>query len=386
MPPSSLAGGRNVGYANVLIKPASSLCNMRCRYCFYADESEHRMQKSMGIMSAETARQLIDAMFTAAGSRGAVNFSFQGGEPTMAGLDFFREFVAMAQERNRENLPVNWAMQTNGLNLDGEWATFLKENHFLMGISVDGDRALHDRFRPDAAGSGTWERVTGKVRMLLEKDVETNILCVVNGETAQSPKKVYRTLKTMGTGYLQFIPCLDPLETLRGSMPWSLKPDAYGRFLCGTFDEWYRDWERGKYVSVRQFDDWVHIAMGMPPGTCASSGQCGGYLVAEADGSLYPCDFYALDEWKLGTAADDLKALMTCEKMRAFQKRSFRKPTACASCRFYPICRGGCPRDWTEGNGVRENYFCPAFRMFFAYAGERIGRIAAAERRAGSRI
>ena len=117
-----------MGYANVLIKPASSLCNMRCRYCFYADESEHRMQKSMGIMTAETSRQLIDAMFTAAGSRGAVNFSFQGGEPTMAGLDFFREFVAMARERNRENLPVNWAMQTNGLNLNGEWAEFLKEN------------------------------------------------------------------------------------------------------------------------------------------------------------------------------------------------------------------------------------------------------------------
>ena len=208
-----------MGYVNILIKPASSLCNMRCRYCFYADESEHRMQKSMGIMTAETSRQLIDAMFTAAGSRGAVNFSFQGGEPTMAGLDFFREFVAMARERNRENLPVNWAMQTNGLNLNGEWAAFLKENHFLMGISVDGGRAFHDRFRPDAAGNGTWERVTGKVQMLLEKGVETNILCVVNGETAQSPKKVYRALKAMGTGYLQFIPCLDPLETSRGSMP-----------------------------------------------------------------------------------------------------------------------------------------------------------------------
>ncbi len=145
-----------MGYVNILIKPASSLCNMRCRYCFYADESEHRMQKSMGIMTAETSRQLIDAMFTAAGILGAVNFSFQGGEPTMAGLDFFREFVAMARERNRENLPVSWAMQTNGLNLNGEWAAFLKENHFLMGISVDGGRALHDRFRPDAAGNGTF--------------------------------------------------------------------------------------------------------------------------------------------------------------------------------------------------------------------------------------
>ena len=371
-----------MGNANVLIKPASSLCNMRCRYCFYADESEHRMQKSMGIMTAETASRLIDAMFTAAGSRGSVSFSFQGGEPTMAGLAFFRDFVAMARERNRTNLPVSWAIQTNGLNLNEEWADLLRENHFLVGISVDGDRALHDSFRPDAAGNGTWERVTGKVRMLIEKQVDTNILCVVNGQTAQSPKKVYRALKALGTGYLQFIPCLDPLETARGTMSWSLKPDAYGRFLCGVFDDWYRDWKRGQYVSIRMFDDWVHMAMGLPPGTCATAGMCGGYLVAEADGSLYPCDFYALDEWKLGTVNEDVKALMTGEKMRQFRQRSARKPAKCASCRYFRLCHGGCPRDWTEEGGSRENYFCPAFQMFFDYAGERIHAIAEMEKRA----
>ncbi len=302
----------------------------------------------------------------------------------MAGLSFFRDFTEMAGERNREHLPIHWAMQTNGLNLNEEWTAFLRENGFLMGISLDGGRALHDRFRPDAAGKGTWDRVTDSVRMLLAAGVDTNILCVVNGETAKSPKKVYRALKALGTGYLQFIPCLDPLEVPRGSMEWSLKPDAYGRFLCGVFDEWYRDWERGQYTSVRQFDDWVHLAMGLPPGTCASSGQCGGYLVSEADGGIYPCDFYVLDEWKLGTVRDDLNSLMTGEKMRAFRKRSIRKPAGCASCRFFRLCRGGCPRDWTEENGIPENYFCPAFRMFFSYAWERIARIAAMERRAMS--
>ena len=369
-----------MAYANILIKPASSLCNMRCRYCFYADESEHRMQKSMGIMTRDTARQTIDAMFALAGSRGEVSFFFQGGEPTMAGLDFFRDFTARVRERNTFGLPVRYGIQSNGLNLDEEWAALLRENHFLVGISVDGDRALHDRFRPDASGNGTWERVTGKVRMLLENKVETNLLCVVNGQTAQSPKKVYRALKALGTGYLQFIPCLDPLEVPRGSVPWSLTPEAYGRFLCGVFDDWYRDWERGQYVSVRQFDDWVHLAMGLPAGTCASSGQCGGYLVAEADGSLYPCDFYALDEWKLGTVADDAKDLMNGETMRRFRQRSVRKPRRCASCRFFRLCRGGCPRDWTEAEGERENYFCPAFQMFFEYAAPRILRIAAMER------
>ncbi len=376
-----------MGFVSVLVKPASSLCNMRCAYCFYADESEHREQKSMGLMTGETARRLIDTVFTAAGKRGAVSFSFQGGEPTMAGPAFFREFVKAVRERNGENLPVHWAIQTNGLNLDAAWAEFLGENHFLVGISADGTRKLHDRFRPDAAGRGTWDRVTGAIRLLLDHRVDTNLLCVVNRETAQSPKKVYRSLKELGTGYLQFIPCLDPLEVPRGSMPWSLTPDAWGRFLCGVFDEWYKDWQSGHYVSVRQFDDWVHMSMGLPPGTCASAGQCGGYLVAEADGSLYPCDFYVLDEWKLGSMEDCLKNLISSEKMRRFLQRSVRKPAGCAACRYYRLCRGGCPRDWTEKESRIENYFCPAFQTFFAYAGERIAQIAKTESQAcGGRV
>ncbi|MBQ8072395.1 MAG: anaerobic sulfatase maturase [Clostridia bacterium] len=374
-----------MGYANILIKPASSLCNMRCRYCFYADESEHRMLKSMGIMTRETARQTIDAMFALAGKRGEVSFSFQGGEPTIAGLDFFRDFTAMVADRNTSGLPVRFSIQTNGLNLNAEWADLLHAHRFMVGISVDGDRTLHDRFRPDAAGNGTWERVTEKVALLLEKKVETNILCVVNGQTAQSPKKVYRALKALGTGYLQFIPCLDPLGKPRGSMDWSLTAEGYGRFLCGVFDDWYRDWERGQYVSVRQFDDWVHLAMGMPPGTCASSGQCGGYLVAEADGSLYPCDFYVLDEWRLGSVADDLKALLTGETMRRFRQRSLRKPRKCASCRYFRLCRGGCPRDWEGMPENLENGLCAAFQMFFDYAAERILYIASLEQKSRPR-
>lgn len=371
-----------MAFINVLVKPASSLCNMRCAYCFYADESAHRMQKSMGIMDGETSRKLIDAVFTAAGKRGAVSFSFQGGEPTMAGLAFFGAFTEAVRKRNADHLPVHWAIQTNGLNLDAEWATFLHDHRFLAGISVDGLPEIHDRYRPDAAGRGTWERATGAVRLLLDHQVEVNLLCVVNGRTAGSPKKVYRSLKALGSKYLQFIPCLDPLEMPRGSRPWSLSPEAYGRFLCGVFDEWYRDWQEGHYISVRQFDDWVHLAMGLPPGTCASAGQCGGYLVAEADGSFYPCDFYALDEWRLGGVEENLKDLMNSEKMRRFMQRRNRRPARCSACRYDRLCRGGCPRDWTEQENRTENYFCPAFQMFFSYAEERIMRIATLEKQA----
>ncbi|MBQ9197407.1 MAG: anaerobic sulfatase maturase [Clostridia bacterium] len=370
-------------YVNLLIKPASSLCNMRCAYCFYADESEHRMLKSMGVMTMETAEKLISAAFSALEGRGGIGFSFQGGEPTVAGLPFFRSFVRMAEEKNEKRVPVRYSIQTNGLNIDAEWADFLKDHKFLVGLSVDGDKTLHDAFRLDAQGKGTYDRVTDALKLLLDRQVDTNLLCVVNGRTAARPKQVYRALKALKTGYLQFIPCLDPLEAERGSMKWSLLPEAYGRFLCGVFDEWYKDWAQGKYVSVRQFDDWVHVAMGLPPGTCASCGQCGGYLVSEADGGLYPCDFYVLDEWKLGVAEDGLNALMKSEKMAAFQRRSAAKPRDCLSCPYWPLCRGGCPRDWEVADGVKRNYFCPAFKMLFSYAGPRIRQIAQAERSMG---
>ena len=369
-----------MGYISLLIKPASGLCNMRCAYCFYADETDHREQKSAGVMNEDTALKLIGAAFTAAGKRGELNFCFQGGEPTLAGLPFFRNFVAAVRGRNRDRLPVHWAIQTNGLGLNAEWADFLYENRFLVGVSADGTPGLHDRFRPDSYGAGTWGRAVQAVRLLLDRQVDTNLLCVVNGLTAQSPKKVYRSLKALGAGYLQFIPCLDPLDAPRGSMPWSLSPEAYGRFLCAVFDEWAKDWRNGQYVSVRQFDDWVHMAMGLPPGSCAAAGQCGGYLVAEADGSLYPCDFYALDEWKLGGVEAGLKDLLAGEKLRLFMRRSVRKPAKCAGCPHFRLCRGGCPRDWTERNGQTENYFCPAFQMFFAYASDRIVQIAALEK------
>ena len=365
---------------SLLIKPASGLCDMRCAYCFYADETEHRREKNKGMMTLKTAEKLIDSAFSSVEKRGSVTFSFQGGEPTLAGLDFFRSFVEMAQARNPGGVTVQWGLQTNGLRLNEEWAAFLARQRFLTGVSIDGDLSSHDAFRRDAQGQGTYGRVKEHLALLREKGAEANILCVVNSLTARSPKKTYRALKALNTGFLQFIPCLDPLGAARGKMKWSLTPEAYGQFLCGVFDEWFQDWRAGRYVSVRLFDDLVHMALGQPPSTCASCGQCGGYLVVEADGSVYPCDFYALDEWRLGSVEEGISALMACEKMRAFIQRSRSKPAACADCAFFPLCRGGCPRDWVQGAGGEENYFCRSFTALFRYAWPRLLQIAQAER------
>jgi len=357
-----------------LIKPASSLCDMRCRYCFYHDISDIREVKSMGILSEDTARALIQAAFAAVEPGGFVQFTFQGGEPTLAGLDFFQRFMDLEAQYRTKGISVGHSIQTNGLHLNEEWAQFLKAYGFLVGISIDGNQALHDAYRVDAAGRGTWDRVTGALALLDRYGVEANVLCVVSSAVAKNPQKVYASLRKLGNHPMQFIPCLDPLEAQRGSEAYSLKPEAYGRFLCGLFDCWYRDWKAGNYISIRTFDDYLRILMRMSPSTCAASGACGSYLVVEGDGSLYPCDFYVLDEWKIGNIREmSVAQALASEASVRFVREGALRPDDCRTCRFFPICRGGCKRDWTE---LRKNYYCASFKTFFTYSLPRLQEMA----------
>ena len=303
----------------VMVKPVSGACNMRCRYGFYADEAAVRCGQSAAGMTRPEAETLIRSAFAAAEPGAQVSFSFQGGEPTLAGLDFFRFFMAKAAELRPARVHINYALQTNGLVLNDEWAEFLAANQVLVGISLDGTKELHDNTRLDAKGKGTWNRVTAALHVLQKHDVEVNLLCVVNRAVARSPQKVYASLKKLGVRHLQFIACLDPIEGERGAQPWALTPEAYGKFLCGLFDVYYRDWVNGDYTSVRLFDDYIHMAMGMPAGICATSGSCGAYFVVEGDGTVYPCDFYCLDEWEMGRIGEQsIPELANSEKARLF--------------------------------------------------------------------
>lgn len=209
---------------SLLVKPASSLCNMRCRYCFYEDEAANRSQASMGLMTRDTAGRMVQQALEAAGPSGRLTIAFQGGEPTVAGLGFFRDFVEDLARYNTARIPVSYALQTNGLALDEDWAAFLARHRFLVGVSVDGDKTLHDEFRVDAAGKGTWNRVQKNLAMLQRAGVACNLLCVVTRRCAKSAVRVYHALQKTGVRYLQFIPCLDPLGEPRGQRPWSLTP------------------------------------------------------------------------------------------------------------------------------------------------------------------
>ena len=325
-------------------------------------------------MSEDTAQALIRAAFAAVEPGGFVQFTFQGGEPTLAGLDFFRRFLELEAQYRTRSITVGHAIQTNGLHLDEAWAQFLKKHGFLVGVSIDGSQTIHDAYRVDTAGNGTWDRVTGALALLDRYGVESNILCVVSSVVAKNPRKIYASLRRLGDHPIQFIPCLDPLEAPRGSEKYSLKPDAYGKFLCSLFDCWYRDWKAGNYISIRTFDDYLRIFLRMAPSTCAASGACGSYLVVEGDGSLYPCDFYVLDEWKIGNIRKmSVEEALASPPSIRFVREGALRPEECRTCPYFPLCRGGCKRDWTE---LQKNYYCASFKAFFLYALPRLQEMA----------
>ena len=358
---------------NFLIKPASSMCNLHCRYCFYADEAAKRRQPSMGMMTNETVETLLREAYSTVEGNGFVSFAFQGGEPTVAGLDFFRHFTVRAKALKPARVQLGFSIQTNGTLLNKDWAQFFREEDYLVGISLDGCPEIHNTHRVDADGKGTWNRIVKNVELLKKHGVRINALCVVTGLCARSPQKVYESLKKLGFEYMQFIACLDPIGEARGSRPWSLKPEDYGRFLCRLFDLWYRDWESGRYHSVRLFDDYIHILLGDGGSTCATCGQCGAYFVVEGDGTVYPCDFYSLDEWRLGRLGEQhLAEIAECEIARRFLSWGKEKPTECLSCRWRTLCSGGCKNDWVQAGDGPHNYYCRAFHMLFEYAADRM--------------
>lgn len=351
---------------SVLVKPASSACDMRCSYCFYRDVSGHREHAFEGMLSLTDMEKVIVAAMEYA--EGYCSFAFQGGEPTLAGLDFFRKAVELEKKHCKPGMAVYNSIQTNGLSLDEPWAGFLAEEHFLVGLSLDGPPELHDRNRKDNRDKGTCDRVVKAARLLERFGVEFNILCVLTGQNARAVQRIYNFYKKQGFQYLQFIPCLEPLDRERGGEGYHLSPEDYGEFLLRIFDLWLQDLRKGSYISIRHLDNWLSILLGEPPEACSSMGCCSVQFVVEGDGSVYPCDFYVLDEWRLGTVGERPFAQMAqSEAARRFVEASRHIPEECRACPVYPVCRNGCRRGrlvTTEGI-IGGNYYCKSYKRFF---------------------
>jgi uncharacterized protein len=364
---------------HLLIKPASGACNLRCKYCFYADITEKREVPSFGMMSEETLQTVVQK--TLEHASGDVTFAFQGGEPTLRGLPFFRRLMEYEARYNVHNLPIHNAIQTNGILLDGEWADFFAENRFLVGLSMDGSAPVNDLHRVDASGDGTHKRLMQAARLLKEKKVEFNILTVVTAKAAKEIKSIYAFYRRSGLPYQQYIPCLDPIGEARGGHPYSLTPALYERFLKDLFDLWFEDVTAGRLIYNRYFENLVGMLLGHPPEACGMIGFCSRQYVVEADGGVYPCDFYVLDGYRIGSlVADSFETIEENRTRLGFVETSRQPAPECLACRWQPLCRGGCRRDREpELDGrMSLNYFCPAYKGFFAYAYPRLEHLARA--------
>ncbi len=363
---------------SVLIKPASSQCNMSCSYCFYCDEAEKRAQRSYGTMSAQTLKNVIRR--TMLRSEGMIGYAFQGGEPTLAGLDFFRQAVELERQYNKNNIRVDNSLQTNGLLIDEEWCRFLAREHFLVGLSVDGTEDIHDSLRRTGAGEPTFTRVCRAAETMDAFGVDYNILTVVTPRAARNIRAIYSLYRDRGWDYQQYILCLAPLGESAGESGYVPSPEEYGQFLIDLFDLWYADLLRERQPYIRQFENYVALAAGRIPESCDQRGTCGLQYVVEGDGSVYPCDFYVLDEYRLGNFnTDRLDAIDEARRRIGFVERSEKLTLDCPECPYYRLCRGGCQRcrEWDAGAEVYKNVFCEGYRMFFAHSYERfmdIGR------------
>lgn len=358
---------------SVLMKPSSGMCNMRCDYCFYCDEMQKREQESYGFMSEETLKNVIRR--TMVHARRQVNYAYQGGEPALRGLDFFRKAVEFQNKYNRRGIQVHNAFQTNGSLLDEEWCRFLAENHFLVGLSVDGTKETHDACRHDKKGNGTYDVVIKAAELMDAYGVEYNILTVVTEKTAGQIEEIYKAYSRRGWNYQQYIACLDPLGEGHQKTEYAISPENYGRFLTRLFDLWYKDWQKNRQPYIRQFENYIALLMGYYPEACDQRGECGIQYVVEADGSAYPCDFYMLDEYRLGNFNENTMEEMDKRRQETgFIKRSRQLDPQCRECPYFFLCRGGCQRyrDPVEGSDYYKNYFCLAYKIFFEHCMDRI--------------
>lgn len=369
-------GGKAMSDICVMIKPASGQCNMKCEYCFYADEMNNRQQASFGMMQPEIMEEVIKKTIRFASSR--CTFIFQGGEPVLAGLAFYQQWIECERRYNVNNIEIAHSIQTNGLLLDAEWYQFLRKNNFLVGLSIDGIETTHDAYRKDSQGNGTYKKVLDAARKLQLWQIDFNVLTVVNKETAPQIHHIYDLYKESGFLWQQYIACLAPINTRPDAVDYSVSPDAYGDFLIALFDLWEKDFWNGTQPYIRQFENYIGILLGIEPESCEQKGACGFQMIVEADGSVYPCDFYVLDAYKLGhLSVDDFDSLGQAVKRVDFVKRSYNHAEICLKCEYHFICRGGCCRNREQfGEVYGRNIFCIGYRKFFEHSLVRMKRIA----------
>jgi uncharacterized protein len=374
---------------HVLAKPIGSICDIACDYCFYLEKRELFPRGQSFKMSDEVLARYIE-QYVAAQPTPVVEFVWHGGEPTLLGLDFFRRVVEL-QQPFRGVKEIRNSLQTNALRLDDEWCAFFKANDFFIGVSLDGPREIHDRYRKDRKGQGTFDRVMDGVRLLRKHGVEFNALACVGRETAKHPLEVYRFFRGEGIRYVQFTPIIEreadadtqaiklwlarpavlgrPEPNTRVT-PWTVEPEAYGDFLIAIYEEWVRH-DVGT-MFVMNFEWALTAWLGEPSPVCIFSRQCGRAVALEHDGTVFACDHYVYPEYRLGNVRDDtLGAMVERSVAGGFgPHKETTLPRYCQQCEVREACWGGCPKHRfavTPDGEPGLHYLCAGYKKFFRH-------------------
>ncbi len=356
---------------HVMAKPIGALCNLDCGYCFYLrKESLYPDDRGRTWRMSDAVLESYIRQFLAAQQVPEANFAWQGGEPTLLGLDFFRRVVELQRQYRPKGMVVHNAFQTNATLLDDEWCEFLREHRFLIGVSIDGPRELHDHYRVNKGGQGTFDAVRRGLERLRQHGVEHNLLCVVNALNGDRPLDVYRFFRDeLDETYYQFIPAVE--GTPDGAVTdWSVGPEQYGRFLCAVFDEWVRHDVGRRYVQA--FDVALQAWCGQEPGLCVYARTCGTAMALEHNGDLYSCDHFVTPHNRLGNLIEEpLVELVSRPFQHKFglDKREMLT-TTCRECPALFACNGGCPKDRFVDSPTGEaghNYLCAGLKRFFEH-------------------
>ena len=392
---------------HVMAKPAGSACNLDCTYCFYLSKEKLAGGPGPGHMHDDLLERFVRQYINGV-TGDEVVFSWQGGEPTLLGVDFFRKVAVLQAKYAKPGQRIENDLQTNGTLLDEDWARFLKDHRFLVGLSIDGPKELHDRYRVTKRGAPTFETVFAAAKLLQRFDVPFNTLTCVNRYNASRPLDVYRFLRQeVGSTYLQFIPIVQARgfeTTAPGTWPasqlpvvgtprakpdhpmsvvteWSVDPDEYGEFLCAIWDEWRRV-DFGK-VLVNFAETLVAQHLGLPSQVCVFNRTCGKGVALEHDGSVYSCDHYVYPEYRLGNVKGDTPLgdmVFSPSQVRFGYAKSETLPAHCRSCAYVRDCWGECPKNRllrAPDGEAGLNYLCRGLKRFFAHAGPQADEIAA---------
>ena len=360
----------------LLIKPSGSDCNVDCKYCFYKCRSPEIGQGKQR-MSYEVLERLVkdymELRFPLAG------FAWQGGEPTLMGLDFYKKLIELQKRYGISGQEVGNSLQTNAILLNEQWCRFLRENKFLVGVSIDGPKEFHDYYRLDHSGAGTFDRVMRAIENCKQYNVEYNTLTLLNARNADHPDEVFDFLIGLGVKFVQFIPCVE-VDPVTGEIAdFSITPKQYGDFLCRLFDRWNEYGPRK--LSIRDFDSVLSYYVTGRHSICTFDRQCSQYIVIEHTGDAFCCDFFVEPKWRLGNIFETpIEKLAAVSKKRAFARNKKNLCNKCLVCRHLAVCRGGCMKDrapFDKENYGRESYFCEAYKQFFDHSIPRFMQIAA---------